>query len=597
MRIIAVTCVPLFLLGVLEICLRSAGYGHATRYFIPREIGGVDYLIPNRKFTHLFFPPALARDPLPFRMPAGKAEQTYRIFLFGESAAYGDPDPSFGMGRFLEALLELRYPGTDFEIVCVAMTAINSHVILPIARDCVKYSGDLWIIYMGNNEMVGPFGAGTIFGKKAPTRDFVKALLLIKSTRVGQLMSNLLGASGSRSGMPESWGGIGMFRKNKLGHDDPGRLKAYENFKGNLDEIITTAHRADIPVILSTVASNLKDCAPFSSLHSGDLGAELAAWEDHFEDGIEHEKKGFFDVALGEYGNAGSIDSAYAELHYRVGKCLLALDRNEEALEAFKRARDYDALAVRADTRINRIILETSDRHKGRNLTIVDAASELADQTVRGISGRETFYEHVHFTVEGNFRMGRLLADRVAGKLPSGIVASEEIRDGATEFKACAHRLAFSLWDEKRVWNLAMGRISVPPFTSQSSHESAVEYFKEKMRDVDNRTNPSSWNEVIRLYESALEKYPNDTLVRWNYAQFLERSGYLSQAIDQGEQICIRLPHVAWPHYFVGSLMVKQGRPTGAVEYLRKALEIQPDIPNAAKELERVLRIQARGIN
>ena len=46
------------------------------------------------------------------------------------------------------------------------MTAINSHAILPIARECARRDGDLWIIYMGNNEMVGPFGAGTVFGSR-----------------------------------------------------------------------------------------------------------------------------------------------------------------------------------------------------------------------------------------------------------------------------------------------------------------------------------------------------------------------------------------------------------------------------------------------
>ena len=54
-----------------------------------------------------------------------------------------------------------------------------------------NYDGDMWIIYMGNNEMVGPFGAGTIFGDKAPNRGFVKAMLRIRSTRLGQLLVNL----------------------------------------------------------------------------------------------------------------------------------------------------------------------------------------------------------------------------------------------------------------------------------------------------------------------------------------------------------------------------------------------------------------------
>ena len=50
----------------------------------------------------------------------------------------GDPEPAFGAGRYLEALLRERFPARKFEVVNVAITAINSHVIRAIARDCAR---------------------------------------------------------------------------------------------------------------------------------------------------------------------------------------------------------------------------------------------------------------------------------------------------------------------------------------------------------------------------------------------------------------------------------------------------------------------------
>ena len=79
----------------------------------------------------------------------------------------GDPSQSFAPYRYLETLLREKYPDKKFEVINVAFTAINSHVILPIARECAAHEGDLWIIYMGNNEMVGPVGAATVFGSQA----------------------------------------------------------------------------------------------------------------------------------------------------------------------------------------------------------------------------------------------------------------------------------------------------------------------------------------------------------------------------------------------------------------------------------------------
>ena len=166
-RLATLTLVPLLVLGALEMCLRIGGYGYPTDFFKPLRIGTEDYLVENDKFGLRFFPPQLARSPAPVAMKAHKPPGTFRIFILGESAALGDPRPAYGPGRYLQALLEERFPEQKFEVICVAMTAINSHALLPIARECAQHEGDCWILYLGNNEMVGPFGAATVFGPSA----------------------------------------------------------------------------------------------------------------------------------------------------------------------------------------------------------------------------------------------------------------------------------------------------------------------------------------------------------------------------------------------------------------------------------------------
>ena len=94
MRLAAATVVPLLFFAMLELGLRVAGYGYSTSYFVPSKIDGQEFLVPNHRFAYRFFPRALARVPLPMRMLADKPNNSYRIFLFGESAAYGDPDPA-----------------------------------------------------------------------------------------------------------------------------------------------------------------------------------------------------------------------------------------------------------------------------------------------------------------------------------------------------------------------------------------------------------------------------------------------------------------------------------------------------------------------
>ena len=182
----AMVFIPLFMLGAFGIGLRLAGYGYDTHFFRQIQINGHGFYVPNEKFSYRFFPPAIARTATPFRFSAEKATNSYRIFLLGESAANGDPDPTYGMGRYLQVLLRERYPGTEFEVITVALTAIDSSTILPIARECARHQGDLWLIYMGNNEMVGPFGAETSYGLHAPGLGVIRTILAIKTTRIGQ---------------------------------------------------------------------------------------------------------------------------------------------------------------------------------------------------------------------------------------------------------------------------------------------------------------------------------------------------------------------------------------------------------------------------
>jgi hypothetical protein len=140
-RVLAGIVLPFLALILLEVALRLGGYGYSTGFFKPMQIGGREWLVENDSFGFRFFPPDIARMPAPLRMPVKKPPGTYRIFIMGESAALGDPEPAFGAGRYLEVLLRERFPNAKFEVVNVAMTAINSHAILPIARDCARRTG------------------------------------------------------------------------------------------------------------------------------------------------------------------------------------------------------------------------------------------------------------------------------------------------------------------------------------------------------------------------------------------------------------------------------------------------------------------------
>jgi tetratricopeptide (TPR) repeat protein len=583
-RIVAVVFIPLLAVGVLELGLRLLGYGYPTSFFLRTKIGGEEFYIPNDSFGYRFFPRSLARTPVPLRMAVNKPANTFRVFLFGESAAQGDPDPSFGAGRYLEALLRERYPETDFQVVCVAMTAINSHVILPIARECARRDGDLWIIYMGNNEMVGPFGASTVFGSRVPAVSLVRANLAAKATRTGQLLESVMQRWGAHSATPKTWSGLNMFKDHQVRCDDPDRLRAYENFKKNLADIVRQGRSAGVPILLSTVGSNLKDCAPFASLHAAALGETQKTECDRLlQDGITLETAGDYPKAWEQFARAAALDSQYAELQFRMGSCDLAMTNDDRAQREFELARDDDTLAFRADTRINDIIKNAANAQTGKGVYFLDAARVLAEKSPDGISGNELFYEHVHLNFAGNYLLGRAFAEQTAKLLPKAILAHDQGEWASAD--VCDRRLAVSPWDRCRLWEANFSRVSEPPFTGQLNDVPRARFYMAKLKELGAQLNSEAREQSRMLYQDALARAPGDYVLHQNFAQFLSQIGDLPEAVKQEQQFSDLLPQTPVGPFKIGSLLVREGDISGAEKYFSRTLALRGDYVPALDEM------------
>ena len=149
-RLVALFVIPLLFVVGAELALRVVGYGVSMRLTTKSNVGGKSAIDSNQHFMERFFEADIARDILPFRIERKKGDR-YRVFVLGGSAAQGDPEPAFGIARVLETMLRHHYPGAEFEVVNLGVAAINSHVVLPMARECARLDPDLFVVYLGNN--------------------------------------------------------------------------------------------------------------------------------------------------------------------------------------------------------------------------------------------------------------------------------------------------------------------------------------------------------------------------------------------------------------------------------------------------------------
>jgi tetratricopeptide (TPR) repeat protein len=594
---------PVLLLGLVEIGLRLAGYGYATSFFRKTRVDGQGFLVNNDTFSLRFFPPELARWPGTLRFPAIKPPDTVRIFIFGESAAMGDPQPAYGAGRYLEVLLRERYPGKQFQVINVAFTAINSHVILPIARECAQQHGDIWIVYMGNNEMVGPFGAATVFGSQSPPLALVRLNLAIQQTRVGQLAMAAMRKLGGRQANA-SWGGMQMFLQNQIPPDDPRKEIVYKNFTANLRDIVCAGLDSGAKVILSTMSVNLMDCPPFASLGNSNLPpADRAQFEKLYAEGRASEKEGNDDRAAQSFEQAAKLDPKFAELQFRWAGCLLRLPREIRAPAAtpsasgdisrgesnttaqlhYQLACDVDALPFRADSRINEIIRRVGGEFPGGGLILSDAESALAAASPFGISGQEAFFEHVHFSFLGNYWLGRLWAEQVARLLP------EVPRSATTNWAAqaiCERDLGLTPWNRSFILESLVRRMSQPPLSSQLNNPARLASFQAQLKVL--RAQQSDTNAVMRSGQelvNAIQRAPGDAFLQEGFANFLEAVGDRRQAAGAYRKMLDLLPHDFYAKLQLGRLLGKLGRPAEGEPLLQQAARQRPSVPEVWAEL------------
>lgn len=608
----AVLVVPVLILVGVELVLWLVGWGYSTRFFVPSETGTPGLFTENPRFGWRFFPQGLARAPDPLRLSKTKPAGTCRIFVFGESAALGDPEPAYGFPRILRELLEERCPATKFEVVNVAMTAISSHVVLRIARDCLPFQGDIWIIYMGNNEVIGPFGAGSVFGWKVPPMPLIRANLAAKRTRLGQTLEALWQRASATARGSRRWEGMKMMLDEPIRASDPALQRAYHHFAGNLGDILSMATRAGVKPIVCSVTSNLKDCPPFVSLHKADLSeARNTEWTRQFAAGTELESRKEFAQALVSYRQAAEIDDTYAALPFRMARCHRALGDAAAARDQYRRARDLDALRFRADSPINGIIRGVCVDRGQEAVYFFDSEAVVTNACEMGIPGAECFWDHVHFNFAGNYRVASGLADAVISLLPESLRSSATPDGNVLTETECAQRLAFTDWDQRLVLQRMWRRVHQPPFSEQLDHENLIKRWSGLLADLEGKTDREGLARAVETYRQALDRRSDDWLLHHRLAFLLEAAGDFSGAELHWKRVVEMIPAYPDAWFKLGDMSAIQSRLTEAQRHYHHVLGLRPDsfeamnglglvfmsedrLDEAAQQFEQALRIEPK---
>ncbi len=414
------TAVPVAVLIIAEVSLRFAGYGGNPALIIKKNIYGKEYYSLDPAIAKRYTPsrdsvvPELNGDLFAVRKPA----DTKRIFMLGESTIAGFPyEYTATPSSLLRNRLRECLPQYEFEVVNAGMSGINSYTVVDFARELRDYQPDAYIVYLGHNEFYDALGVGPaeFLGEN---RILVRLSLTLQKSRVYLLLRDaiveLRSMFSQQSRRPSQEARMeAMAALKPIPFHSEEYEQTRENFAANLREIVEIARDARIPIVLTTLTSNIHDQRPlepvFSSSTTADQRRIIASLLERAKLAVAGGSPG---QALDLCEQAIAIDSFFAPSHVTAARALEALDRTDEAKAHYRRARDYDGLRFRASTDFNDVIRSIAS---GAPIALADADSAFDASSPSGITGNTLILEHLHPSFDGYLLLAKLYAQTLRG--------------------------------------------------------------------------------------------------------------------------------------------------------------------------------------
>lgn len=374
--------IPVLFFILIEACLRLFNYGRDDRVWV--DVSS-DMQILNPEIASRYF---FTTKNLPFSVESflykEKKPNSFRVFVVGASSAAGYPYlSSASFSKFVRKKLEIFYPEKVIEVCNISMSAINSYAIRDLMPEIINKQPDLVLIYLGHNEYYGALGVGSL-ESLGSSRFIVNTTLWLNKFKTTELLRNIIKYfSGMFSSDSQVNGGtlMAQMAKDKLiKYNSDIYWNGIKQFKGNLHDILEMCKDANIPVITSTLACNLKNQKPFVSVKD----SKYPPADDVFKNAEEKLE-------------SGDIDSVKALFIY---------------------AKDLDALRFRAPQEINNVISRLCDEF---NYPVIKSDSLLNVESNDGIVGDNLMTDHLHPTVKGYQLIGNLFFSAMErnGFLPS----------------------------------------------------------------------------------------------------------------------------------------------------------------------------------
>jgi len=506
---------PFFILILVEIILHLCNYGYDTSLFIEDKTGKYYHLNPEISQKYFTVQENATRGNVEL-FTKDKKPGTFRIFVLGESTTVGFPYMHNGaFPRMLKYRLQFDYPGINFEIINLSLTAVNSYTLYDFSRQLVNFQPDAILIYAGHNEYYGALGVASS-SRIGRNTAWVRTTLAIKEFKTGQLLFRI---AARLKGTDKKATDYTLTLMERMARDQsiPFNSKMHhqgvQQFDNNMTELLDLFGRHKIPVYISNLVSNQKDMKPFIS-------------------------------------SAGNLS---ANRQYRLGSSAYAGKDYISAKRDYMLAKEYDELPFRAPEMINLIIKKYTLNKP--NVHLVDVMHVFELHSPHGILDSTLFLEHVHPNLKGQ----RLISDafytelKKSGLLP---VLNKNAQLHSMQPEECPFTAFDSIFGQISIWLLKEQWPFNEPIPKEDYKH--IKTIEEQIAGACAVKQLSWFDSMHSLYDTYKQK--ND----------------LVNALFIMEGLCLEFPYEQEYFLLAGKLCFMQNKGQKALFYLNKGNQISP---------------------
>lgn len=543
LRSVLILALGIALLIGLELVLRVTGYGKSTQPFVSCTVDGQSYFRQNLAFYGQFFgfSPTIMADWYEFEcaIPKVKAPNAIRVFAFGGSSMHGGHDIARSIPQVLRAMLQDAYPDKNIELYVMAFPAASSHIMRALAQACAELQPDLFVVYMGHNEFVGPFGNVAAQARwLLEPRWIAMTSIALSDVRVLQMTQNLLHrfvpATNSSSDIRTS----GLFaRWLQLKTSQNAEDAVYACYRENLRDICRAGRHAGANVVLCTPTSNIRNWLPTASAHKADLSeAGTQHWQALMDKGNACRDAGDWAAAKDFFSQANALDAQYALLQFRLAECHWALGDYATARECFIKARDLDQSHIRSNTPLLNIVRETVQEFQGQGVLLADTVRTFEKESPHEVPGWELYVDCIHPSVYGSYLIGRTVFEALQEK-PEGMPDRKNLpapRNPALSFEDIRARLAVNALESYRTMLVE---------TLSSNTEECASFLLEPPATVPFHQFDLLKSEIptapplMDCYDRALALFARDRTLQYQYTIALLSAGFYPEALNQAHAL------------------------------------------------------------